>query len=68
MSDYCSNDGASRLQSLIREYWRKKGYDVSVELVHQGFVSTMRSSRFDIRSDMVNGMPSLRRVEEHPHH
>ena len=57
MSDYCSGDGASRLQTAIRDYWRKKGYDVDVELVHQGFVSTMRSSRFDIRSDMVNGLP-----------
>lgn len=62
MSDLCSNDGASRLQSLIRDYWRKKGYDVEVQLVHEGFVSTMRSSRFDIRSNMVNGMP--RRCED----
>ena len=57
MSDYCSSDGANRLQTVIAEYWRKKGFDVNVELVHQGFVSTMRSSRFDVRSDMVNGMP-----------
>ncbi|WOI52548.1 hypothetical protein [Parvularcula sp. LCG005] len=57
MSDYCSSDGASRLQLAIQDYWRKKGYDVDIELIHEGFVSTMRSSRFDIRSDMVNGMP-----------
>lgn len=57
MSDFCSNDGANRLQSLIRDYWRKKGYDVDVELVQEGFVSTMRSSRCDVRSNMVNGMP-----------
>jgi hypothetical protein len=66
MSDFCSNDGASRLQNLIRDYWKKKGYDVSVELVHQGFVSTMRSSRFDIRSDMVNGMPRRSSPDESP--
>ncbi|MEM0928883.1 MAG: hypothetical protein AAGI89_06285 [Pseudomonadota bacterium] len=63
MSDYCTNEGASRLQSLIREYWKKQGYDVDVKLVQEGFVSTMRSSRFDVRSDMVNGMP--RRDEYH---
>ncbi|MBB4658437.1 hypothetical protein [Parvularcula dongshanensis] len=57
MSDYCSSDGANRLQVLIADYWRKKGFDVNVELVQQGFVSTMRSSRYDVRSDMVNGMP-----------
>lgn len=57
MSDLCTKDGASRLQLLITEYWRKKGFDVSVKLVNEGFVSTMRSSRTDLRSDMVNGMP-----------
>ena len=57
MSDFCSKDGASRLQNLIIEFWRKKGFDVDVELVNQGFVSTMRSARTDLRSNMVNGMP-----------
>lgn len=57
MSDYCSNEGAVRLQAMIREYWKKQGFDVEVKLVQEGFVSTMRSSRFDVRSDMVNGMP-----------
>ena len=64
MSDYCSSDGAGRLQAVIADYWRKKGFDVDVELVHEGFVSTMRSSRFDVRSNMVNGMPSRRLQEE----
>lgn len=68
MSDYCSNEGASRLQSMIRDYWRKQGYDVNVELIHQGFVSTMRSSRFDIRSNLVNGMPDLRKISEQTAH
>lgn len=63
MSDFCSNDGAARLSSLIREYWKRQGYDVDVKLVQEGFVSTMRSSRYDVRSDMVNGMP--RRNEVH---
>jgi hypothetical protein len=48
---------------MIREYWKKQGYDVDVRLVQEGFVSTMRSSRFDVRSNMVNGMP--RRDEFH---
>ena len=57
MSDYCSTDGATRLQEKIADYWRKQGLDVDVELVKEGFVSTMRSARTDVRSDMVNGMP-----------
>lgn len=64
MSDWCSNDGANRLQTMIQAYWRKKGFDVDVQLVHEGFVSTMRSSRFDVRSNMVNGMP--RRIAPSP--
>lgn len=57
MSDYCSNDGANRLSQMIVDYWRKKGFDVDIEMVREGFVATMRSSRTDLRSDMVNGMP-----------
>ncbi|MEL6112818.1 MAG: hypothetical protein AAFR20_08440 [Pseudomonadota bacterium] len=57
MSEYCTNDGADRLARKIQEYWRKQGFDVSVETIKEGFVSTMRSARTDVRSDMVNGMP-----------
>lgn len=59
MSDYCSKDGASRLRNLIVEFWRKKGFEVDIELVNEGFVSTMRSARTDVRSNMVNGMPQV---------
>ncbi len=59
MSDYCSKNGASHLQHTISEFWRKKGFDVNIELVNEGFVSTMRSARTDVRSNMVNGMPQF---------
>lgn len=57
MSDHCTDEGATRLASKIREFWMKKGFDVEVDLKPEGFVATMRSSRTDVRSDMVNGMP-----------
>jgi len=57
MSDLCDRDGANRLAIQIREYWRKRGFDVDVETREEGFVATMRSARTDLRSDMVNGMP-----------
>ena len=57
MSDYCNNDGASRLRNMIVEFWKKKGFEVDIELVNEGFVLTMRSARTDVRSNMVNGMP-----------
>ena len=34
------------------------GFDVSVEMKDEGFVSTMRSARTDVRSNMINGMPT----------
>lgn len=57
MVDLCDQDGASRLATKIQDFWRKRGFDVIVEMHEEGFVSTMRSSRTDVRSDMINGMP-----------
>ncbi|MEL6568163.1 MAG: hypothetical protein AAFQ22_07070 [Pseudomonadota bacterium] len=64
MKDWCDNDGAVRLREKIREYWAERGYDVDVDLVDAGFVAAMRSARTDVRSNMVNGMPRRRRIDE----
>lgn len=61
--DFCNVDGARRLKQRIEEYWRERGYTVEVKLVEAGFVAAMRSARTDVRSDMVNGLPS-RKSEE----
>lgn len=57
MADLCNRDGADRLAAKIQDFWRKRGFDVVVEMRDEGFVSTMRSSRTDVRSNMINGMP-----------
>lgn len=57
MSDFCTEEGASYLANRIREFWQKRGYAVDFETHKEGFVSTMRSARTDLRSDMINGMP-----------
>ena len=41
MNDLCDRDGAARLATKIQEFWRKRGFDVSVETKDEGFVSTM---------------------------
>ncbi|MCI4645392.1 MAG: hypothetical protein MRY64_11460 [Hyphomonadaceae bacterium] len=64
MKDWCDNEGAKRLREKIREYWAERGYDVDVDLVDAGFVAAMRSARTDVRSNMVNGMPRRRRMDE----
>jgi hypothetical protein len=58
--DFCNADGARRLKQRIEEYWRERGYSVDVKLIEAGFVAAMRSARTDVRSDMVNGMPTKR--------
>ena len=58
MADLCNRDGADRLAAKIQDFWRKRGFDVVVEMRDEGFVSTMRSSRTDVRSNMINGMPT----------
>ncbi|MGE0597719.1 MAG: phosphoglycolate phosphatase [Hyphomonadaceae bacterium] len=62
--DFCNVDGARRLKQRIEEYWRERGYAVEVKLIEAGFVAAMRSARTDVRSDMVNGMPSRKSEQE----
>lgn len=63
--DFCNVDGARRLKQRIEEYWRERGYEVEVKLVEAGFVAAMRSARTDVRSDMVNGLPTRHDEDEH---
>jgi hypothetical protein len=56
-SDYCSRDGAMALKAKIEAYWRERGQEVMVALHNVGFHPAIRAARYDVRSDMVNGMP-----------
>ena len=57
-SDFCDGNGARRLKQRIEAFWGERGYAVNVKLVEAGFAAAMRSVRTDIRSDMINGLPS----------
>lgn len=56
-SDYCSRDGAMALKARIEAYWRERGLEVMIALHNVGFHPAIRAARYDVRSDMVNGMP-----------
>ncbi len=56
-ADYCSRDGAMALKAKIEAYWRERGQDVMIALHNVGFHPAIRAARYDVRSDMVNGMP-----------
>jgi hypothetical protein len=56
-SDFCSRDGAHAIKAKIEAYWRERGQTVQVMLHNVGFHPAIRAARFDVRSDMINGLP-----------
>ncbi len=56
-ADFCSRDGAHALKTKIESYWAERGQSVQVMLHNVGFHPAIRAARFDVRSDMINGMP-----------
>ncbi|MEE9347931.1 MAG: phosphoglycolate phosphatase [Robiginitomaculum sp.] len=56
--DYCTKDGAVRIKEKIEAYWAERGHAVTVNLVQGGFLASMRSARTDVRSNMINGVPT----------
>ncbi|WP_395645032.1 hypothetical protein [Terricaulis sp.] len=56
-SDFCSKEGALALKEKIEAYWRERGQNVMLSLHNVGFHPAIRAARYDVRSDMVNGMP-----------
>ena len=55
--DFCSREGALALKEKIEAYWRERGHHVMVSLQNVGFHPAIRAARYDLRTDMVNGMP-----------
>lgn len=49
--------GAKALAERIAAYWAERGKRPTITLVRAGYNAQMRSTRMDIRSDMVNGLP-----------
>ncbi len=58
-ADYCSREGAQALKDKIEAYWRERGQNVMINLHNVGFHPAIRAARFDVRSDMINGMPRV---------
>lgn len=56
-ADFCSREGAQILKQKIESYWRERGYRVQIQLHNVGFHPAIRAARYDVRSDMINGLP-----------
>lgn len=59
-------NGAELLSAAIKAYWLERGYDVDVRLVPAPFATQLRSGRYDVRSDMRNGLPKSYAISVNP--
>ena len=57
-TNFCDRAGAEELKSRLKAYWIARGYDIDVTVREGGFHPAVRSVRFDVRSNMRNGLPS----------
>jgi hypothetical protein len=60
--DHSSKDGAHKLAREIERYWREKGSTKIEAWVEPGAKidgnqSTSHNARFDVRTNLVNGLP-----------
>ena len=58
--DLCGRAGALKLKALIEAYWRERGYEIDVRIVGECYQPVMRSDRYDVRSNLVNGQPPVK--------
>lgn len=60
-ADFTSHAGANELKARIEAYWRARGHEVQVMLIEAPFTQAIRAGRYDVRSELVNGLPRPRR-------
>lgn len=56
-SDAFALAGANALKTQIETFWAERGHTVQVWLEQKEFNAVVRAARYDVRSDLVNGMP-----------
>ena len=58
--NFTDRQGAMELKTRIEAYWRQRGHEVQVLLVEAPFSSAIRSARYGIRRELVDGLPRRR--------
>jgi len=53
-----TQEGAAEIARQIEQYWAARGYRVRCQIEERKFNEAMRSCRWDVRSDMRNGLPA----------
>lgn len=55
--DLSTKSGAAALAARIRDYWSERGFAVLLSVEEKGFHPMTRAVRFEVRSDLVDGLP-----------
>ena len=58
-TNYCTEAGAHLLKKQIESYWRARGFDITIGVHEMGFHPSVRATRFELCSNMINGEPSV---------
>ena len=59
--DYCSLEGAAALKAKIEAALQRQGFAALPSIaIHATHTGDLTRARYDIRSDMVNGLPRAR--------
>jgi len=54
----CDRAGAERIARKIEEFWAAQGKIVNIRIVPKGFHAAIRSTRFEVHSDLIDGLPT----------
>jgi len=58
-----TKDKAEEILERVRAYWADQGYDVKGAVVPKGYSPRLRSTVYEVVTDMVGGLPhNYRRV------
>lgn len=58
MIKHTTRKEASELLDRIVAYWMERGYVVSGLVIEAGYSPRLRSTVYEIKTDLVNGVPS----------
>lgn len=60
MAKYETESAARAILQRIQAYWAERGYEVEGQVFASGYSERLRSTVYEVRTDLVNGMPTRR--------
>ncbi|MDG1825098.1 MAG: phosphoglycolate phosphatase [Henriciella sp.] len=61
MAKYETESAARAILQRIQAYWAERGYTVQGQVYASGYSERLRSTVYEVRTDLVNGMPTTPR-------